>query len=264
MRPRFASDSKTRPDTSHRRALVIVCVLVVWMLCIAVRLVYLQTIQHDKLLKDARAQQLHLDENPNGSLRGRLLDREGHELALSIEMDSCYAEPNVIKNVDETAARLASLVGIDAKELTRRFKEANESKVKFIWLARRIDDARAKEIMDLKLDGVGMRREPKRFYPNGSLAAHVLGFVGLDEVGLGGIERFQNKRMQGEQGKVFVETDARGTGYESMSDPMRAGQSVVLTIDQMIQYHAEQSLKAAIERTRARSGTVIVLDPRTG
>lgn len=264
MRPLPASTSRIRPDTSHRRALVVVFVLVIWMVCIAARLFYLQSVQHDQMRKEARAQQMHLDSASNGTIRGRLLDREGRELALSVDTDSCFAVPYEIENVDETSTRLSSLVGIEANELAERLNDANQTKTKFIWLARRLDETRAKQILDLNLKGVHMRKEPKRFYPNGSLAAHVLGFVGLDEVGLAGIEQSHNVRMRGEAGKVFVETDAHGNAYESTEDQQRAGQTVVLTIDQMIQYRAEQSLAAAIERTKAKSGTVIVLDPRTG
>ncbi len=264
MSPLPASIPKSRPDTSHRRALVVVVIIVVWMICIAGRLVYLQTFRHEQMQKEARAQQLHLDSTSNGTVRGRLLDREGRELALSIDTDSCFAVPYEIENIDETSARLASLVDIDAKELGNRFREANKSKSKFIWLARRLDETRAGQIVNLNLKGIHMRKEPKRFYPNGPLAAHVLGFVGLDEVGQAGIEQFHNHRIRGESGKVFVETDAHGNAYESTEDTQRTGESVVLTIDQLIQYRAEQSLAAAIERTKAKSGTVIVLDPRTG
>lgn len=264
MRTFPTSASKTRPDTSHRRVLFIVCVLVIWMFGIAGRLVYLQTVRHDEMRKEARAQQLHLDPNSNGSMRGRLLDREGRELALSIETDSCFAVPYEIENIAETSNRLATAVGIDATELARRINEADKAKAKFIWLARRLDEAHAKEIQDLNLKGIHMRKEPKRFYPNGSLAAHVLGFVGIDEVGLSGMEQFHNERIRGESGKVFVEKDAHGLSYESIEEPSRAGQTVVLTIDQMIQYRTEQALVAAVDRTHARSGTVIVLEPRTG
>jgi cell division protein FtsI (penicillin-binding protein 3) len=127
-----------------------------------------------------------------------------------------------------------------------------------------LDEERAKEITDLKLDGVHMRPEPKRFYPNGSLAAHVLGFVGLDEVGLAGIEQFHDRKIRGEAGKILIETDAHRHPYESVISQPSTGQSVVLTIDQMVQYRAEQSLAAAVERTGAKSGTAIVLDPHTG
>lgn len=262
MRARPIPASKIRPDTSRRRTLIIVCVMVVWMVGIAARLVYLQTVQHDWLHDYARAQ--HEDTLEISPVRGLLLDREGRELARSIETDSCFAVPYELKDIEETSQRLAPLVGIEAKELAARFRDAKQTNKKFIWLARRLDDERAKEIADLKLDGVHMRKEPKRFYPNGSLAAHVLGFVGLDEVGLAGIEQFQNERIRGEAGKIFIETDAHQRPYESIIAQPTTGQSVVLTIDQMVQYRVEQSLAAAVERTGAKSGTAIVLDPHTG
>ena len=262
MRARPISASKIRPDTSRRRTLVIVCVMAVWMLGIAARLVYLQTAQHDWLHEYARQQ--HEDEIDISPVRGLLLDRNGSELARSIETDSCFAVPYELKDIEETSKRLAPLVGLEAKELAARFAEAKQSNKKFMWLARRLDEERAGEISNLKLDGVHMRKEPKRFYPNGSLAAHVLGFVGLDEVGLAGIEQSHDQRIRGEAGKIFIETDAHQRPYESIVAQPTTGQSVVLTIDQMVQYRAEQSLQAAVERTNARSGTAIVLDPHTG
>ncbi|MBV9958253.1 MAG: transpeptidase family protein [Acidobacteria bacterium] len=262
MRARPISASKIRPDTSRRRTLLIVCVLIVWMVGIAARLVYLQIVQHERMQR--YAQQQHEDTIEISPIRGLLLDREGRELARSVETESCFAVPYEIKDTEATARRLAPLVGVEAKELAARFASAQQGDKKFIWLARRLDEDRAQEIAALKLDGVHMRKEPKRFYPNGSLAAHVLGFVGLDEVGLAGIEQFHDKQIRGEAGKIFIETDAHQHPYESVIEQPSIGQSVVLTIDQMVQYRAEQSLAAAVERTGAKSGTAIVLDPHTG
>lgn len=262
MRARTTSPSKPRPDTSRRRAFFIVFVLVVWMFCIAARLVYLQTVQHDWLSERAASQ--HLDTLDISPMRGLVVDREGRELARSVETDSFFAVPSEIKNIEKTAARLSPLIGADAKQLVGRLKDAKQSRRKFMWLARRLDAEPARKIESLKMEGVHALKEPKRFYPNGSLAAHVLGFVGLDEVGLAGVEQFHNERIRGEAGKVFVETDANQRPYESSQTQPRLGQTVVLTIDQMVQYRVEQSLTAAVERTRAKSGTAIVLDPRTG
>ncbi len=262
MRARQSPSTKLRPDTSHRRALFIVCVLGFWMLCIAGRLVYLQTVNHDWLREKARAQ--HTDAININPLRGLVLDREGRELARSIETDSFFAVPSEVKDIEATAARLAPLLGDEAKEITARLKDGKQAKRKFVWLARRVEEEQSKQIAQLKLEGVHSLKEPKRFYPNGSLAAHVLGFVGIDEVGLAGIEQFHNERIRGEMGKVFVETDAHRRAYESFEKESRAGHSVVLTIDQMVQFRAEQALAAAVERSKAKSGSAIVLDPRTG
>jgi cell division protein FtsI (penicillin-binding protein 3) len=111
---------------------------------------------------------------------------------------------------------------------------------------------------------VHVQTEPKRFYPNGSLAAHVLGFVGLDNVGLGGVEQVYNQKITGEPGKLYLERDSSGRAYESFEIPSNPGQTVVLTIDESVQYRAEQALADAVQKSRARSGTAVVLDPRTG
>src|ERR1043166_7598858 len=116
----------------------------------------------------------------------------------------------------------------------------------------------------LELPGIYSRKEPKRFYPNDSLAAHVLGFVGADEVGLSGVEQFYNEKIRGEAGKVFLEVDRDRRAFESYEVQPHPGQTVVLTIDQVIQYRTERALIDAVERSHAKSGTAIVMDPRTG
>src|SRR5262249_34725123 len=120
------------------------------------------------------------------------------------------------------------------------------------------------KVAALNLAGVHTQYEPKRFYPNGSLAAHVLGFVGLDNAGLGGIEQFYDQKIGGEGGRLFIERDCRGEAYESFLVAAKPGQNTTLTLDQMVQYRAEQALAEAVANTHAKSGTAIVLDPHTG
>ncbi|HEX7296715.1 MAG TPA: penicillin-binding transpeptidase domain-containing protein, partial [Pyrinomonadaceae bacterium] len=149
-------------------------------------------------------------------------------------------------------------------DLAKEFREALDEKRRFIWIARRLDADLAAKITALNLPGRHPQLEPKRFYPNGSLAAHVLGYVGLDGQGLGGVEQSYNEKISGEPGQLFIEKDANGKAYESYEIAAKPGQTVVLTIDQSIQYLAEQALQSAVQRSRAKSGTVIVLDPRSG
>jgi cell division protein FtsI (penicillin-binding protein 3) len=262
MRGRLIASSKSRPDNSRTRALVVACFLGVWMLAIGVRLIYLQTTQHEWLT--TRAQQQQRDAIETSPIRGLVLDRHGNELARSIETESFWAVPREIKNVEEVSSKLAPLVEVDASELSARLKEAQSANRKFAWIARKLDTERAEKIRALNLVGVYTLKEPKRHYPNGELAAHVLGFVGLDEVGLAGIEGAYNERIRGEAGKVTVEEDAHGRPYGSLEAPARRGETVVLTIDRLVQYKTEQALLAAIERTKAKSATAIVLDPHTG
>ena len=262
MRGRLVASSKSRPDNSRTRALVVACRLGVWMLAIGVRLIYLQTTQHEWLA--TRAQKQQRDAIETSPIRGLVLDRHGNELARSIDTESFWAVPREIKNVEEVAAKLAPLVEVDARELSTRLKEAQSANRKFAWIARKLDAERAEKISALKLEGIYTLKEPKRHYPNGELAAHVLGFVGLDEVGLAGIEGAYNERIRGEAGMVTVEEDAHGRPYSSLEAQARRGETVVLTIDRLVQYKTEQALVSAIERTRAKSATAIVLDPHTG
>ena len=251
-----------RVSNPQRRALFIAFGLVVWMLAIGARLVQLQINQHEELASRARSQQVGaIETSPS---RGQLLDRQGRELARSIDTESFFADPREILNTDNTARRITAVTGQDRAELAGRLSEAKETNKKFVWIVRRLDIQSASKLDQLNLDGIYSRKEPKRYYPNDSLAAHVLGFVGTDEIGLSGVEQYYNEKIRGEGGKVFLERDRDRRAFESYEVQPHPGQTVVLTIDQTIQYRTEQALSAAVERTHAKSGTAIVMDPRNG
>ena len=167
------------------------------MLVIGGRLVQLQVNQHENLSARARNQQLGAIET--SPTRGQVLDRQGRELARSIDTESFFADPSEITNPDETARRIASITGQDRTELTSRLRNAKDANKKFIWIIRRLDVATGGKLDVLELDGVYSRKEPKRYYPNDSLAAHVLGFVGTDEIGLSGVEHTITKRSVASQ-----------------------------------------------------------------
>src|SRR5256886_10243034 len=251
-----------RVSNPQRRAVFIAFGLVVWMLAIGARLVQLQVNQHEELASRARSQQVGAIE-PSPS-RGQLLDRQGRELARSIDTESFFADPREILNTDNTARRITAVTGQDRAELAGRLSEAKETNKKFVWIVRRLDIQSASKLDQLNLDGIYSRKGPKRYYPNDSLAAHVLGFVGTDEIGLGGVEQYYNEKIRGEGGKVFLERDRDRRAFESYEVQSHPGQTVVLTIDQAIQYRTEQALSAAVDRSHAKSGAAIVMDPRTG
>lgn len=264
MLARLVARSKSRPDVSAGRALFVAAFIGFWMLIICGRLVQLQFSQHEKLANRARQQQqTPIETRPQ---RGELLDRQERELARSIQTVSLFLDPDQLDTatLDRNAKQLAQSLGLKYASLAKEFSEAHAAKKRFVWIARRLDADLAKKVVDLNLPGIHAQLEPKRYYPNGSLAAHVLGYVGLDGKGLGGVEQFYNAKISGEPGHLLLEKDANGKPYESYEIASKAGQTVVLTIDQSIQYHAEQALLAAVQRTRAKSGTVIVLDPRSG
>jgi len=264
MLARLVARSKSRPDVSAGRALFVAAFIGFWMLLIAARLVHLQFSQHEGLANRARQQQQNaIETSPQ---RGELLDRQERQLARSVQTVSLFLDPDGLdtETLDRNAKQLAQSLGLKQTDLTKEFREAQAKKKRFIWVARRLDADQAQKIVDMNLPGIQTRLESKRYYPNGSLAAHVLGYVGLDGQGLGGVEQFYNSKISGEPGKLLLEKDANGKPYESYEIASKAGQTVVLTIDQSIQYQAEQALLAAVQRSRAKSGTVIVLDPRSG
>ena len=261
--PRLSTAAqKSRPGNSHRRALFIAAALVGWMLIVGARLVQLQISRHDDLSTRARNQQLGtIDTSPS---RGQVLDRQGRELARSVDTQSFFADPSEIENINLTAQRIATALDLEWAELARRFHDAQESKKRFVWIVRHIDAQSGSKLDALEIPGIYSRNEPKRFYPNDSLAAHVLGFVGTDEIGLGGIEQYYNEKIRGEGGKVYFEKDRLKRAFESYEVQPHPGETVVLTIDQTIQYRTEKALNAAVTQAHAKSGTAIVMDPHTG
>ena len=264
MLGRLAARSKSRPDVSPGRALFVAAFIGFWMLLVCFRLVHLQFSQHEGLANRARQQQQNsIETTPQ---RGELLDRQERQLARSIQTVSLFLDPDGLDQptLDRNAQQLAQSLGLKNADLTKEFREAHAEKRRFIWIARRLDADLGNKIVAMNLPGVHLQLEPKRYYPNGSLAAHILGYVGLDGQGLGGVEQFYNTKIVGEPGRLFLEKDANGKPYESYEIASKPGQTVVLTIDQSIQYQAEQVLQAAVQRSRAKSGSVIVLDPRSG
>jgi cell division protein FtsI (penicillin-binding protein 3) len=280
MKARRPAQSESHSDVSIRRTLFVAAFVVFWMLAISARLVYLQVSSHESLVERAHKQQQSAIET--APARGLVLDRQGRELARSIDTSSISFDPGELypkplkkgereptaaeaaEKLDCVAGSLSSVLKQDHKTLFNQMSEAKDKGRRFLWIARRIDPDQATQIDAMKLPGIRLRKEPKRYYPNGSLAAHVLGFVGLDGIGLAGIEQVYNDKITGEPGKLFVERDSLGAAYESSEIPAQPGQTVVLTLDQSIQYHAEAALTSAIAQSNAKSGTAIVLDPKTG
>ncbi len=262
MPERRHAQAKVQPDPSRPRTALVVIILSLWMLGIGARLVYLQVGQAEAL--SARAHRQQQQTAATIAPRGLILDRAGHELARSLEVDSFFVVPDELTDVGATAAQLALVLDLKPAELTARWQTARAAKRRFVWVARQVDAAPAARVRALQLAGVHTQKETKRYYPNGALAAHVLGFVGTDDTGLAGIERVQNVALAGAAGRVGLDGDGRRQAYDSRTEEARAGRSLVLTIDQNVQYQAEHALAAAVAQAHAKSGTAIVLDPHTG
>lgn len=195
--------------------------------------------------------------------RGTIYDRSMHELALSLPAKAIFADPALIQDPLGTVARLAEI--LEVKPGALRGSLTAESR--FEYLARGVDLAVANRVALLDLPGIGFIDEPKRTYPGGSLAAQVLGFVGVDGAGLAGLELQWERVLAGRAGRMLVEQDPDGLsipqGRLEVEDPER-GRDLVLTIDKDLQYFTERALGRAVAENGALGGTVIVLDPSTG
>lgn len=221
----------------------------------------LQISQHNKLTEMAEEQYLRRIVVP--AKRGIIYDRNNNELAVTTLVDSVYANTREIQNVDQIAEQLSSILEMDAEQIKRKLR----SRGSFVWLKRYITPEQSRRIRGLNLIGINIIKEGKRFYPNRELAAHVIGFAGLDSVGLEGIELSFDSQLKGISSDIIGLRDAEGKLVFSddllLENPVE-GNSVVLTIDRSIQYIVEQELNAGINLYEAQSGSVIVLDPRTG
>jgi cell division protein FtsI (penicillin-binding protein 3) len=232
--------------------------LFVWALIIVARLAYLQVLHYGEWEQRAqRQQQRTVEISPQ---RGIIYDRNGQELAMTVQVDSVFAVPSEIPDQKTTATMLATLTGDDPDNVLERM----QSQRNFAWVARKVDGETAARIRSLNLRGIYFQKELKRFYPKRSLAAQVLGYVGMEDTGLAGIEHYFQGQLNGVKGRVVITMDARRKWFGHMEHPPEPGANVVLTIDEKIQYIAEKELEQAMLDTKSLSGTVVVQNPRTG
>jgi len=229
-----------------------------WVLAIILRLYDLQIIQYVELLARAdRQQQRTVEIAPK---RGIIYDRKMHPLAVSLAVNSVYAVPSNIPDFSMEAKLLAPILNLNAKDLEARFR----THTSFCWVKRKITAQQSVRIRELALQGIYFQKEMKRFYPDGDLAATVLGYVGMDDNGLGGVEYQYNRQIRGVPGKVLLSTDARHRSFRSTEWRGEPGKNLVLTIDDDIQYIAERTLALTVKKYHAAGGTVIVENPHTG
>ncbi len=242
----------------HVRLLLLAGFVLFWMFAIFARVAYLQLFLHSEYMSRASRQQRHtIDIYPK---RGVIFDRNMHPLAMSVPVQSAFAVPAEVKDRAMAARLLAGALGMPAEEI----RDKMDSGSTFVWLKRKLPPAKSEAVESLNLKGIYLQEENQRYYPKRELAAHVLGFVDVDEKGLGGIEHEYDNLIRGKEEKVVVMTDARQHVFDASEAQSDRGVNVVLTIDEKIQYVAERELEAAIEKTHAPAGTVIVQDPNTG
>ncbi|MGE0041275.1 MAG: penicillin-binding protein [Vicinamibacterales bacterium] len=248
--------------TIRRRLMVAAALFVLWAVGIEARLFFLQVSSHDDLMARAARQQQKTVEAP--AKRGEIFDRAGRMLAYSVDADTVYAVPTEIKDPAAAAAALCEAFGDctarERQQLVERFGRDRE----FVYVRRRVSPAEARRVAALDLAGIGFMKESRRFYPNRELAAHLLGYVGVDNVGLSGIEAAYDKVIRGRAGTLLVQTDARQHAFGRLERTPTSGGSLELTIDEQLQYIVERELEAGVIENRAASGSAVVMNPQTG
>ena len=246
--------------TVKQRVAVAAWAFALWTAVVEARLIYLQVVSHDRMVVLADEQQNDTRTLP--AKRGEILDRRGRLLAFSVDADTVYAVPRQLDDPHKAAAALCrALDGCDRSALIERLS----AKRSFVYVKRRVSPEEARRVLDLKMSGIGFMKESRRFYPNKELAAHLLGYVGLDNVGLAGLEAAYDKLIRGKEGRLIAQTDARRQTFGGrLERAPTAGGSLELTIDEQLQHIVERELRTGVLQKGADGGSAVVLDPHTG
>jgi cell division protein FtsI (penicillin-binding protein 3) len=237
----------------------------VWAVLITGRLFWLQVVRHKEYVERAHKQQQRTFEI--APRRGVLYDRNLRELAMTVQADSIYAVPSEIDDNSAAAHTLAAIVHTDPEDSLTTEKAISsrlDAGRNFAWVARRVSADVATKVRALNMTGIYFQKEYQRVYPDNQIAAQVLGYVGLDDNGLGGLEQKYESRLHGEPGRVYTAMDARRHWLGSTEREPEPGQNLELTIDENIQFMAERALDRAMEKTQADNGTIVIQDVHTG
>ena len=256
------SSSLTRwRDIVRRRLVVTAGVMALWGIAIEARLVQLQVFRHDVLVERALRQRLRTI--PTHPKRGEIVDRGGQILAYSVDADTIVAVPADVECPVETTRLLCEVLECRREQHDRILTRLDTENL-FAYVQQYVSVDTARRIRELDLKGVGFLKQNRRFYPNRELAAHLIGYVGIDNQGLYGLESSYDEEISGQPGRVLMQTDARNRAFSRVERPPTAGGTLELTIDKLIQHIAERELRAAMREHHAAGGSVVVLDPATG
>lgn len=244
-----------------RRLVVLLVAMSLALVGVIVRLASLELRQSSHL--EALGAEQRMRDLSLPATRGQILARDGAALAMTVDARDVYADPSQVRDPDAEAATIAPLLGLD-RGWTRA---ALGSSGTFVYLARQVNRDLADQIQALALPGIGFHDADLRYYPGGTLASQVLGFVGVDGDGLAGLEAQYDSLLAGTDGERRVEVGAQGQGIAGGLDvvtPAEPGDDLVLTIDRQIQFQTQQYLRKAVEENHAKGGTIVVMDPQTG
>ena len=247
------------------RSRLAVCagLFVLWTVSIEARLVYLQVVEHGEMMERANRQQLRTMKLP--AKRGEIVDRGGRVLAYSVDADTIGADPTDVDDPETVATRVCKALDHCTPQQRAVMVERLSRKQQFALLARQVSAEEARRVKELDLPGVAFYKESRRYYPKKDLAAHVLGYVGVDNVGLAGLESTFDSRIRGREGKMLLQRDARRRAMSTREERLpTAGDGLELTIDEYLQFIADRELRRGVAENAASGGTAIVLQPSTG
>jgi cell division protein FtsI (penicillin-binding protein 3) len=244
------------------RIVAVAAFLALWVVGVEARLVYLQVVRRADMVARAERQHSHIVDAP--AKRGDIVDRKGRVLATSVDADTIYAVPSEITAPDATAASLCRALGDCADKERAALSGRLAHRGSFTYVRRQVSPDQKRRVEQLNLDGVGFMKENKRFYPNKELGAHVLGYVGIDNNGLSGLEAAYDSRIRGQAGRVLVQTDAKRHAFSRFERPPTVGSTIELTIDEYLQHVVERELHAGVIANRAAGGSAIIMNPHTG
>ena len=256
------TDESALLQVGNKRAVGVLFLFILIFILLAARLFYLQVIRHEFFLDKSRDQRVRLIVlSPD---RGDIYDRNGDVLATSINAFSVGAFPSDVKNKSGTADIISKILKENRSAILQKLNSGKP----FVWIARKIEEPLAQKIKDKKISGIELLAEKKRVYPKKKLASQILGFVGMDNQGLSGIEISYDKYLKGEEGNLIKEIDPRGreiltSNLRVLRSPTNGG-NLTLTIDGSIQYKAETEIRKMVQDSHANSGSVIVMDIKSG
>ena len=261
-----ASDRSSQPTSIAWRYYVVLAIVALIYAGLLARSAYIQIIEPDMLKKQGDMRSMRVAANT--VQRGSIIDRNGDELAISVPVETVWADPKIIMDnnalmMTEHWQALADILGQKVNELTTRV--VRHPTKRFVYLERKISPAIANYIRELKIPGIYLRKESKRFYPTGEISAHIVGFTNVDDKGIEGVERVYDQLLTGVGGSKRFRKDAQGRKIEILSvEASQEAKNITLTIDQRIQVIAYQELKGAVQAFKATSGSVVVADIHTG
>lgn len=275
--------SNSAPSLLHWRFVIVVAAILMVFVGLSIRAAYIQVVSPDLLIKRGDNRTLRTHVNPLH--RGLIVDRNGQQLAVSVPVRAIWADPKTIAQgileAEEEAARnpdfnlqakqrenkkrwqaLAEVLGQDLDKLQDK---VSNPKKRFVYLQRQVSPAMAEYVEQLKLDGIYLRDESRRYYPSGEVSAHIVGFTNVDDAGIEGVEKLYNKWLAGAQGTRKIRRDGKGRMVELIeTEEGEKPQDIQLTIDQRIQALAYKELKQAVQYYKATSGSAVVVAVKTG